>query len=155
MSINGKIIYRGKFKPRNPQKYSGNPDNIVYRSSWELAVCSWLDKNDFVQRWSSEETVLKYMCPTDNKVHRYFLDFTIQFRNGDIHLIEIKPAKQTVAPVSKRGKNKKRLLSETLTYMKNQAKWEAATSYAKRKGYKFSVWTENTLKQLGIKLYGV
>ena len=29
-------------------------------------------------------------------------------------------------------------------------KWEAATSYAKDRGWKFEIWTENTLRNMGI-----
>jgi hypothetical protein len=39
-----------------------------------------------------------------------------------------------------------------MTYAKNISKWEAATAYANRNGMKFEVWTEKTLKGLGIKL---
>ena len=38
------------------------------------------------------------------------------------------------------------------TYSKNQDKWEAATQFAEYKGWKFQVWTEETLKNLGIKI---
>ena len=39
-----------------------------------------------------------------------------------------------------------------MTYIKNQSKWEAAQQYADHKGWKFQVWTEDTLGNLGIKL---
>ena len=39
-----------------------------------------------------------------------------------------------------------------MTYAKNTSKWEAANQYAADRGWKFEVWTENTLKRLGIKI---
>ena len=39
-----------------------------------------------------------------------------------------------------------------MTYIKNESKWKAAKKYADDRGYHFEIWTENTLKKLGIKL---
>jgi hypothetical protein len=39
-----------------------------------------------------------------------------------------------------------------MTYAKNISKWEAANAYALDRGWKFEVWTEETLKGLGIKI---
>ncbi|NDB85179.1 MAG: head completion protein, partial [Alphaproteobacteria bacterium] len=30
------MAYKGKFNPKNPNKYKGDPTNIIYRSRWEL-----------------------------------------------------------------------------------------------------------------------
>ena len=65
-------------------------------------------------------------------------------------MVEIKPKKQTVAPQKKR--KTKKYINEVMTYIKNTSKWEAASQYAEHKGWKFQVWTEETLKNLGIKL---
>ena len=37
--------HQGKFKPQNPEKYKGDPMNIIFRSSWERIFCNWCDKN--------------------------------------------------------------------------------------------------------------
>lgn len=144
-------MYQGKFKPKNPSKYFGNYDNIYYRSSWELSLMLWCDNNDTISRWSSEELVIPYLCPTDNKAHRYFVDFVIKFSTGAVYWIELKPHKYTEPPKIPKRKNK-RFITETLQYVKNQAKWEAAHKAAQEEGAKFMVWTEKTLKDLGIKL---
>ena len=39
-----RMAYKGKFTPKNPQKYKGNPKNIIYRSSWERRFMSYCDK---------------------------------------------------------------------------------------------------------------
>ena len=38
-----------------------------------------------------------------------------------------------------------------MDYVKNQNKWKAAERFAKDRGWKFVVWTENTLERMGIK----
>ena len=35
--------YKGFFKPKNPQKYNGDPTNIIYRSRWELKFMMYLE----------------------------------------------------------------------------------------------------------------
>jgi len=65
-------------------------------------------------------------------------------------LIEIKPDKQT-RPPAYQGRKTKRYISESMDYVKNQNKWKAADNFAKDRGWKFVVWTENTLERMGIK----
>ena len=67
--------YKGRFAPKNPQKYKGDITNIVYRSLWELKFMKWCDLNSSVKEWGSEIVVVPYVSPLDKKVHRYFVDF--------------------------------------------------------------------------------
>lgn len=143
--------YKGKYRIKKPEKYAGDPKNVTYRSLWERQVFRWCEERDDVVSWSSEEIVVPYICKTDNKVHRYFVDLKIKFSNGRIVLVEIKPQSQ-VSPPKKPARQTKRYLTEVLTYIKNESKWKAAMKYAKDRGYHFEIWTENTLKSLGIKL---
>ena len=80
------MSYSGKFTPKNPQKYKGDPKNIIYRSSWEVKVMKYLDDHPDVIWWGSEELVIPYWSPVDNKKHRYFPDFVakIKQKNGMI-----------------------------------------------------------------------
>lgn len=149
-------MYQGKFKPKNISKYKGDSDAIYYRSSWELAVMLWCDSNTNITEWSSEELVIPYLCPTDGRVHRYFIDFKITFNDDKTYFIELKPKKHTVPPhqKSKNKRHRKEYITEVLHYVKNQAKWKAADGAAKKSGATFQVWTEDTLEQLGIKILG-
>lgn len=105
------------------------------------------DQSADVIAWASEEVVIKYISPVDNRVHRYFIDFLVVNKQKQVTLIEIKPYAQTQPPVEKKGKNKKRLVEEICTYMVNQAKWEAARAYAASKGWTFRVITEREIPQ--------
>ena len=138
------MFHKRKYTPIFPEKYTGDPTNIIMRSSWETIFASWCDKNPSVVKWSSEETIIPYRCPTDNHIHRYFVDFKITVNTGKTYLVEVKPYKQTQLPEYP-GKRTQRYLIESLTFMKNQAKWEAATNYAKDRGWEFKIITEHEL----------
>ena len=142
--------YKGRYKPKNASKYAGNIDNVVYRSMWERHVMKWCDDNSDVVEWMSEDLIVPYICETDKKPHRYFVDFVIKYRSGRVVLVEVKPAKETKRPERKQGKSRQTLLNEGMTYIKNQSKWKAATEYAKDRGYHFEIWTENELTAMGI-----
>lgn len=142
--------YQGYFKPRNPQKYKGDPTNIIYRSRWELLVMSRFDIDPNVIWWSSEETIIPYRSPVDNRIHRYYVDFTARLNKpgGGTRtvLIEVKPYKQTQPPVITEGKKKsRRYVNEVMTWGVNSAKWKAARAYCKDRGFEFMVMTEHEL----------
>lgn len=144
------MSYKGKYRPVNRHKYRGNPSEIVYRSLLELRFMRYCDQNQNVIEWSSEEVVIPYRSPVDNKIHRYFPDFliTVKDQHNAVHtyLIEIKPDKQTVQPQKpKDNRGKKRYLREAKTYAINEAKWNAAIAYCEKQGWQFKILTEKTL----------
>ena len=142
---------KGKFKPKNPKKYNGNPSKIVYRSSWEARCMNYFDQNDNIIWWASEEIIVPYKHPMDGRYHRYFPDFIIKVRqkNGQSKtmMIEIKPEYQKIGPKKQKRKTQ-RYIKEVVTYAVNQAKWEAAEDYCADRRWEFKVLTEN---DLGIK----
>ena len=144
------MAYKGKYTIKNTKKYLGDPTKVIYRSLWERQAFKWCESNPRVKKWNSEEIVVPYKCKTDNKLHRYYVDLLVELDNKDIILVEIKPKRETVPPKGKR--KTKRYIKEVTTYIKNTSKWEAAAQYANHKGWKFQVWTEDTLANLGIKL---
>ena len=139
---------QGKFRPRNPKKYLGNPNNIIYRSSWELEFLRWCDRNISVLEYASEEFSIPYVSPIDNKVHRYYPDFLMKIKESDgkikKYVIEVKPKKQTGQP-KKRKRITKSYIYECQTYAKNQAKWEAAKEFCKDNSLEFKIITEDQL----------
>lgn len=144
--------YHGYYKPQNPKKYRGDPTNIIYRSRWESLLMQHLDSHPDVISWGSEEIVVPYRSPIDNRMHRYFVDFIVTTLNKqglkETCLIEVKPAVQTRPPVLTEGKKKsRRYIQEVMTWGVNEAKWKAATAYCDERGWKFKIFTE---KELGI-----
>lgn len=136
--------YKGKFKPKNPQKYQGDSNNIVYRSSWECRVMDWLDKRPDVVSWSSEEMCIPYVSPVDGRRHRYFPDFIVKVRksNNEIQtmMIEVKPEKQS-RPPQKKSRVTKQYIQEVVTWGVNQAKWKSAIEYCRDRKWQFLVMT--------------
>ena len=110
------------------------------------------DENPSVLAWSSEEHIIPYIDPMTGRVRRYFPDFWVRVRTvtGQIeeHLIEVKPAAQTVPPKKPKSKKPtKRYIEEVRTWGTNSSKWEAAEKFCAKKGWKFQIITE---KHLGI-----
>ena len=143
-------FHKGKYVLKNPDKYLGNKDNIVYRSSWEKMVMINLDTNPNVWKWTSEETVIPYISPIDNRPHKYYMDFTVFYKDKDgkvfTTMIEVKPFAQTQEPVLTKGKRKSTYAKELKTYMINQAKWKHARALsATKENCQFVILTENEI----------
>ena len=140
--------YKGKFSPENPSKYVGDPTNIIYRSLWERRFMVFLDGNDSVAEWGSEEIVVPYKSPVDGRMRRYYPDFVVRYENkeGQIEtrLIEVKPSDQCKPP-KKRQRITKAYVNEVTRWGMNSAKWEAAEQYARSRGWKFQILTEKEL----------
>ena len=145
------MSYQGKYRPSNTKKYRGNPTNIIYRSLWERKFMVYCDKNENIIEWGSEEIAIPYRSPLDNRIHRYFTDFYIKYKdaNGKIRrsLIEVKPFRQTQQPPILEKKTKG-YIYEVAEYAKNQAKWQAAKEFCDDRRWEFKIFTE---KELGIK----
>ena len=140
--------HQGKFKPKNPKKYLGDPTNIIYRSGCEFKLMRFLDSHPNVIEWGSEEVIIPYMNPIDGRLHRYFPYFIVKQINIHVQketvIIEVKPKAQTQEP--KRSQNKtKRYINEVVTWGINQAKWKAAESFCLDRGWKFQIMTEDNL----------
>lgn len=142
------MSYSGKFKPKNYKKYKGDPTKIFYRSLWERRFMVYCDNNDKIIEWGSEELIIPYISPLDNKQHRYFPDFYIKYVNNKgqtvREIIEVKPKKQLKPPKEPKRRTK-RYLQECATYMVNQAKWKAAEEYCALRRLKFRFLTEDNL----------
>ena len=145
------MSYKGKYQPKNTQKYVGDVNNIIYRSLWERRFMKYCDHNQNILEWGSEELALPYRSPIDGRIHRYFPDFYIKVKEstGQIkkYLIEVKPKRQTVEPAVQKRKTKQ-YIYEVVEYAKNQAKWKAAKDFCKDRLWEFKIITED---DLGIK----
>lgn len=142
------MAYKGKYRPSYPNKYKGDPTNIIYRSLWERKFMVFCDKNNKILEWGSEELALPYRSPLDNRIHRYFPDFYIKVKEGNgytqKYLIEIKPKKQTVEPKIKKKKTRG-YIYEVTEWAKNQAKWKVAKEFCEDRQWKFKIITEDEL----------
>ena len=115
----------------------------------ELRFMKWCDNNEKILKWSSEEIVIPYISPIDNKKHRYFPDFLIQTTKGWT-LIEVKPQIQTNPPKKilmekVTLKKRRRYVRAVRTWLVNEAKWNAAKKVCEVEDWKWSIMTEKQL----------
>lgn len=133
---------QGFYKLKNPEKYVG-AGLPRYRSSWEHTFCAFCDNNPSIQQWANESIKIPYRDPLTGKQTVYVPDFFIVYvdKNSKKHaeLIEIKPANQMI--LERVGKNP----YNQAQYVKNMAKWAAATNWAKQNGVKFRVLNEHDI----------
>ena len=143
------MSHHGKYFPRHPKKYKGNPTNIVYRSSWEKKFMNWCDLTESVSEWQSEEFFIPYRSPIDGRVHRYFPDFFVKYRDANgkrrTMVVEVKPKKETKMPTTNPKRRTKSWAYSVRTYAVNQAKWKAAKEFCKDNNYEFKIMTEHCL----------
>ena len=143
------MSYNGKYYPRYPKKYKGDPTNIVYRSLWERKFMNYCDLTENVSEWQSEEFWIPYRSPIDNRTHRYFPDFYIKYKDSSGKrrsvVIEVKPKSQTKMPPQNPKKRTKSWAYSVRTYAVNQAKWKAAREFCKDRNIEFKIMTEHEL----------
>lgn len=157
MSYGGKYV-QGKFRLEHPEKYIGDPNNVIFRSSWERIVMNHFDSNDSILRWQSEELHIPYRSPVDRRIHRYMVDFTFWANTKDglkKFLVEVKPKKETVEPKKRPTESEASFQERVKTFLVNRAKWKAAVEYAAAEGSQFIVLTEDQImpSQNSIKPY--
>ncbi len=136
---------QGIFVPNNQDKFIGT--KATYRSGLELKFFRFCDNSANVLKWGSENVIIPYRSPLDNRAHKYFVDNLVIIKEDDQikkYLVEIKPYKQTKKPQTKYRK-KSHLIYEQRAYITNQAKWSAAREYCKKCGYTFIIITEKEL----------
>jgi hypothetical protein len=107
-----------------------------------------MDDNPSVLEWASEECVIPYKSPVDQKLHRYFPDIWAKVKGADgrikTYLLEIKPEYQANAPEVKK-RITKQYITEVCTYAINSAKWKAAREYCMERKWEFKILTEKDL----------
>jgi hypothetical protein len=110
---------------------------------------TFCDNNPSVHQWASESVKIPYKDPLTGKNTIYVPDFIIVYldkhQKKHAELIEIKPANQTM--LEKVGKNP----YNQAQYVKNMAKWAAASNWCKNNGMKFRVINESDIYHTGSK----
>ncbi len=166
---------QGYYKPKNTDKYIGDPNLIVYRSSWEYSFCKWCDFSPSIRRWSSEPVKIPYydriskldeckklgLDPNNPKnwvVKNYNTDFWVEIDKGGGNIekwfIEVKPKHKLKKPMPPKQnaslKEIKAFNRSAKEYIINEAKFAAINEWAKNKGCKFFIFTEDQLIKFGI-----
>lgn len=139
---------QGRFEMKNPDKYVGKKTPLA-RSSWEFVFMRMLDEHPGVQSWASESIQIPYRDPLTGRHTIYVPDFFIVYVDKDkkkhAEVVEVKPASQTFK--EQVGKS----LYNQEQYIKNLAKWEAATAWCKQQGIRFRIINEGDIFHQGSK----
>lgn len=139
---------QGRFEMKNPDKYIGKKTPLA-RSSWEFVFMRMLDEHQGVENWASESVQIPYRDPLTGKYTIYVPDFFIVYKdkNGKKHaeLVEVKPSTQMLK--ERVGKS----LYNQEQYVKNMAKWEAASAWCRQQGIKFRIVNEDDIFHNGKK----
>jgi hypothetical protein len=145
---------QGYYSPANPEKYVGDINAIIFRSSWEFKFMRFCDSNPNVVSWCSEPLGVPYFDPLSKTGRTYYIDFAIVVvdRDGNATrwLIEVKPSKHISppkTPLRMTDKQTTNFLYSAKQYIVNQAKFEAAKQFAAERGFKFGIITENFIFQ--------
>jgi hypothetical protein len=142
---------QGYYNLVNLAKYIGDPNKIIFRSSWERKFAVYCDSNDRIVAWSSEPLQIPYMHPIEREIKPYNVDFYVKLQLGENlyrdFLVEVTPSRQLKQPIKPTGRvTEKRMTAYTeqmKAYLINVAKFNAAQQYATSKGWEFIVVTES------------
>ena len=142
----------GTYKVKNKDKYVGDLESVIYRSSYERAFCVFCDGADHVVKWESEPFAIPYISQVDKRTHSYFVDYYARIRNANgeerDYLVEVKPKSRLVKPTYPKPATSKRIATfneQAKEYIRNLSKFAAARAYALSIGYEFLIVTEDHL----------
>lgn len=137
---------QGKFEMKHPEKYVGKRTPHA-RSSWEFVFMRMLDNHQGIESWASESIQIPYRDPLTGKYTIYVPDFFIVYKDKTgkkkAEVVEVKPSTQTLR--EKVGKSR----YNQEQYIKNLAKWEAASAWCRQQGLKFRVINEGEIFHQG------
>jgi len=171
---NNSNYHQGNYIPINKDKVLklNAQGGIYYRSSWELKLMQFFDKNKKVVMWSSENIQIPYQLThyekngdINLKSHCYYPDFYYEVIRDDGSLqkvvAEVKPKEEYNDVVLFEKKlfkipkdaNLKKLKSVEFKFkmaQKNSEKWKTMIKYCDLKGWDFIIITEDHLKKMGL-----
>jgi hypothetical protein len=146
-SVNSKYE-QNYYRLVNPLKYKGDPNKIIYRSSYEKRMCQICDSSDKIIQWSSEPIAIMYTSLFDGKRHKYWLDFWFKYYDGREFIIEVKPLNKLNKPKAPAKKTTKALENYNFRmkeYLVNYSKFKAASEFAQQTGLEFVIVDEKFL----------
>lgn len=148
---------KGYFDVSNSTKYvASKSGDCIYRSSYEWRFMKWCENNPNVKSWTSEPFSVPYTDLTNpNKTRNYWIDFVVEFNDGEVLWVEVKPKSQLddVNMFSRQYAEcvditqKVNFARHNKVEAMNYSKWYHAERYAKSRNAKFMVITENFLKK--------
>jgi hypothetical protein len=143
--------HQGYYKLLNPEKYIGDPNKIIFRSSYEKKFATYCDLSENIVAWSSEKFVIPYINPSDGLTKDYNVDFYVKVNYGDNvfkdFIVEVKPKRKLLKPnIPKKSITEEKMIkyyNAMKEWTTNAAKFAAAKKWAEQRGWNFIVVTED------------
>jgi hypothetical protein len=162
---NNSQYHQGLYVPKNKDKVIklNSQGGLFYRSGLEQKMMIYLDNNEKISMWGSENLKVPYTKTEwlseaqeyKTSEHTYYPDFYYELKreDGSISKVvaEVKPYSETIEPVLKQNPTAKQLKNFEYAlkmYNKNLSKWSYMIDYCQKKGFEFIIITE---KLLGVK----
>lgn len=147
---------QGYLKLKNKSKYLGDPNLVIYRSSYEKKFYKELDEDNNVVGWEAEPEWLKvkYVDPISKKIRTYYPDvFVIKNVNGERKqfVIEIKSNAFLKKPIKKQNmtpKQRKSYMKKMYNFLVIMSKKSAAQKMCERKGWEYLFMTETYINRV-------
>jgi len=139
--FSGQRRKKKKQVPNFKEGYHTSPKNdfqpMHYRSGYEKEVYLLLDEYNAVAAYEvePEDCITEYYW--DGQTKRYYPDLKVRFTDGHIEVWEIKPSNQT----------------DPTDYPQNNTKWDSCAEFVGRRGWPFSVKTEQGIEKLRKAVY--
>src|SRR5208283_3571341 len=119
---------------------------IIYRSSLELKVLGYLDKNPSINRYASGSGDIKISYEYLDKTSIYYPDFYVEIKtllfDCKRFIIDIVLEKSLNPPKENAS------VKEYKEYIKNMAKWKAADKICQKSNVEFVLLTDKMINQL-------
>jgi hypothetical protein len=159
---NNSQYHQGLYVPKNKDKVIklNSQGGLFYRSGLEQKMMIYLDNNEKIVFWGSENIKVPYTKTEwlseaqeyKTSEHTYYPDFYYEMKREDGSITkvvaEVKPYSETVEPVLKQNPTAKQLKNFEYSlkmYNKNLSKWSYMIDYCQRKGFEFIIITEKLL----------
>jgi hypothetical protein len=156
--------HQGLYVPKNKDKVIklNSQGGLFYRSGLEQKMMVYLDNNEKIVFWGSENIKIPYQKTEwvsesqeyRTTEHTYYPDFYYELKREDGSLskvvAEVKPYSETIEPVLKSNPTSKQLKNFEYAlkmYNKNLSKWSYMIDYCQKKGFEFIIITEKLLGQ--------
>jgi hypothetical protein len=103
-----------------------------FRSGWEEKFMSYLDSEPTIANWTYEKVVIEYVANLrTKKIRKYYPDFYVEYVDGHVEVIEIKPKRKLEQAIIKK-------------------KTAAAKVWCEKQGATYRILTEIELKDMGL-----
>ena len=122
-------------KVKNNFKKNTTNTYLTFRSKWEIDFAMYLENHKNIKNWKFDYP-FKYLDRFVTKKNTiYYVDFLVEFVNGNKAFFEVKPVSTLKERVNTKSSKYKKIHKHN--YLKNLSKFDSITGYCRKTGMKF------------------